>query len=524
MERTAGSYSRALAVAIALVALGACAKAEPPGLVERVRAGLSAGRPIEDVGAIRMVTTVETADSVIGRGEVVASRSPLRYREMIEVAGVRQTATVIGDRGWYEDPNGRVRAVSGDELATYRLAHALLFQTWLDDPEPAGFERVVEGDTVRFVPREDGATRSLGFADSDGVLLPSELRQRQQGTEVGTTFEDWRVVDGVRIPFRSVQRTGDPRFDLAMVTTEVEVSDELPADAITTPVEGHPEDARVLDPAAAGAIPIELVGNLPVVEVDVGGRDGLLFLIDSGAGATVVASSLAEELDLPSRGTLEARGGGGSEAASFVDLPPVRLPGVEVDGQTVVTLPLDGLAETLGRPIRGILGWDFLSRFVVELDYPGRRLALFAPGTYEPRTGASPVPLRVEANVPRVTGAIDGHAGSFLLDTGNAARLFVHASFAREIGLIDRAEESEILIAGIGGEEATMGAVIDRLDLGDVSWTHVPATLPSTDVGILALDEAIGNVGSALFADAVIALDYDEGVFWIWRAASASER
>ena len=76
---------------------------------------------------------------------------------MIEVAGVRQTATVIGDRGWYEDPNGRVRAVSGDELATYRLAHALLFQTWLDDPEPAGFKRAdpAERQLGALEPRKD---------------------------------------------------------------------------------------------------------------------------------------------------------------------------------------------------------------------------------------------------------------------------------------------------------------------------------------------------------------------------------
>jgi len=460
----------------------------------------------------------------VGAGEVAGARDPLRYWETLEIAGSVQTASPLDGEAWYRDPNGQSRPVSGDELATYALAHALVFHTWLDT-DPPGFSRAVDDSGVTFTPRGEGATRRLVLERLAGRLLPVRLEQRQQGTAVTTTFEDWREVDGILFPFSSTQKTGDPRFDVRMIVSAVELLDELPADAVVAPDGPGPDDARVTDRALAGAIPLELVGGLPVVRVEIEGRTGLSFLLDTGAGATVIAASLSDSLGLRTRGIVEARGGGGSEAATFVDVPSLTLPGVEVDTQIIVALPLETLSAALGRPVHGILGWDFLSRFVVEIDYPGLRVAVSPAGDYEPPPGATRIPLRLEANVPRIGGVIDGRAGSLLLDTGNASTLFLHAAFAREADLIEEAEETELRISGIAGEEPTLGVVVDRLEIGPLAWEGVSAVVPIGDEGILAIDEAIGNVGSALFLDAVIALDYGEGALWIRRTTdSASSR
>jgi hypothetical protein len=62
--------------------------------------------------------------------------------------------------------------------------------------------------------------------------------------------------------------------------------------------------------------------------------------------------------------------------------------GARVADQLVSTVPLDALEAPLGRPLDGILGYDFLSRFIVELgglawsryrlvlDYSGERVWL----------------------------------------------------------------------------------------------------------------------------------------------------
>jgi hypothetical protein len=50
--------------------------------------------------------------------------------------------------------------------------------------------------------------------------------------DVVTTFEDWRTIDGVRVPFVSTQRTGDPRFDLRRRTVTFSVLDALADDVV----------------------------------------------------------------------------------------------------------------------------------------------------------------------------------------------------------------------------------------------------------------------------------------------------
>jgi predicted aspartyl protease len=522
-----GLVIAAIAVALAgeaPAAAPASPASDPAGTLARIRAALSAGRPIDSVAAVRTVADVVMDGEVVGSAEAVGSREPLRYREVLEIAGARQSATVVGDRGWYVDPNGHAREVSGDELATYVLGHALLFHTYLES-DPPGFSREIDAGGITFVPEGSGASRRLELGAAADPDLPSRLVQRQQGTDVATTLEDWREIDGIRFPLVSTQTTGDARFDVRLVATDVELLDALPADAILPPESSPPDDARLTDPTRAAAIPLELVGGLPLVQVEVHGRPGLSFLVDSGAGATVLAASLADSLGLEARGTLEARGGGGSEAASFADIDTLRLPGVEVTGQIVVTLPLAELGRGIGRPVHGILGWDFLSRFAVEIDYPAARLRVFPSGGYDPPAGATRLPLRLEANVPRVEGSVEGRPGSFLLDTGNSSSLFLHSRFAREAGLLERAEESALRIHGIGGEEKTLHLVVDRLALGPLAWEGVPAAVSTAAEGILALDEAIGNVGSGLLRDSVVALDYRAGSLWIApSSASASDR
>lgn len=499
---------------------------EARDLLSEVRDGLEAGRKIETLAHTHSVARIESGGSVIGRVETWARRDPPALVEVLDLSGVTQTATLVGDRAWFRDPNGRVREATGDEAASYRLAHALLFHTYLD-AAPAGFQRILTSSSIVFVPDGRGAPRSLELGGGDGDRrIPTRFLQRQQGVDLETTFSEWRPVDGVLFPFQSEQTSDDGRFDLVIVTTEVSFPDRLDPDRFLPPGENDSrQDARITDPALATAIPVKRLGTLLSVDVTVNGRHAG-FLIDTGAAATVLSSRFAETLGLPARGLVEARGAGGSEPARFVDVDRLTLPGVEVTNQTLVMLPLDGLRAAFTVPIDGILGYDFLSRFAVEVDYPGERLALFAPGTYEPPPGASLVPLRIEANVPRIDAALDElPAASFLLDLGNASPLVLHTAFAAEHGYADRATPGSPL-TGIGGVAAMSTVTVDRLVLGSETFRDVDASIARSARGVLSLDESVGNLGSGLFANSIVAFDYGAGALWIVSpsADSASDR
>ena len=470
--------------------------------------------------ALRMEGVVERAGAAVGRAETLASRKPRALRETLEVDGARQVVTLIGDDAWIEDPNGVVRAASGDELSAILLAHALQFHDWVHG-ELAGFDVRVDDSApaaplVRLTPQPDGPERRLLLARSGGHWLPDHLEETKEGQAIVTTFEDWKVVAGTRFPLLSHQSTGDARFDLAIRTTSMKPLDSLPKDSIAPPVAGPRGSVTFTDAARARAIPLVKNGGVPFVRVQVLDASDLGFLIDTGAAATIVSSELVERLGLPARGVVEARGAGGSEIARYVDVASLRLPGVELRDQTIVALPLDTISAALSSPIDGILGYDFLSRFAVEFDDVAGRLALFPPGSYTPRPNAIRLPLRLESNVPRLEGVLEGrHAGSFLLDTGNATPLLLHTSFAAEHGFLDRAQDSTFALSGIGGDLRMQRVAIDSLSFGPLHLGPVTAVLAPEGTGVVSLESSIGNVGSSLFAGRVLALDYGAGAFWV---------
>jgi predicted aspartyl protease len=511
------SYRWAAAGAIGGVLGTAAFAADTDDALARLRAAVAAGRDPAALVAHRSAATVHMGGEEVGRVETIALRSPRRLRELSVIAGVRQVVTLLGDDGWLEDTNGAVRPLTGDELSGARIAHSLLFHSYLDG---SGEDLLVEveGDSITLRPRDGTGEALLALGEGS---RPVWFERTMSGTRARTTFSDWRPADGVLWPFASTQTTGDPRFDLTLTTTEASYPEALPEAAIPAPVAGPACDFAVTDVDSARAIAFEPVGALIILPVLVGECAGR-FLLDTGAGATVLDEAFARSLGLQPRGAMEARGAGGSRTARFVDVERLALPGIEISRQTVVTVPLDDVEAALGTRIDGILGYDFLSRFAVEIDYALQRLALFPSGGYVPRGGAARCPLRIEANVPRLEGRLDGeHAGSFVLDTGNAYALLLHAPFVRRHGL-GLGQGEDLTITGVGGEEAMRRARVDSLAFGDAVFRDVPALLATSESGAIALEESIGNVGGALFRDSVLAFDYGAGALWIAPSASAA--
>jgi len=56
---------------------------------------------------------------------------------------------------------------------------------------------------------------------------------------------------------------------------------------------------------------------------------------------------------------------------------------------------------------------------------------------------------------------------------------------------------------------------VSSLALGEALFRDVPAFFSLSGQGIVAIDEAIGNVGGGLFSRGVLAFDYREGSLWI---------
>lgn len=88
------------------------------------------------------------------------------------------------------------------------------------------------------------------------------------------------------------------------------------------------------------------------------------------------------------------------------------------------TVDLQPLQAGLGKKIEGILGYDFLSRFVVTVDYQSRTMTVTAPWAFHANASAQPLQIEFRGKWAFVKGelALTGPVtvqDSFMIDSGS---------------------------------------------------------------------------------------------------------
>ena len=139
--------------------------------------------------------------------------------------------------------------------------------------------------------------------------------------------------------------------------------------------------------SAAGGVPFRLADEekpLVLVAVRLGEQGPFQFALDTGASMTVVSPEVARGLGAGDRRPAKMLGGGGRVAGLSGAVARVRVG--EQDGREVgvVIGPFLGpLSEVVGTRLDGILGYNFLRRFRVTIDYPARHLVLEPGADFE---------------------------------------------------------------------------------------------------------------------------------------------
>ncbi len=138
-----------------------------------------------------------------------------------------------------------------------------------------------------------------------------------------------------------------------------------------------------LKPKGYHEIPLTLVasGHLDV-EVKVKGQK-LLFILDTGSGATVIDTDIAKRLGLTIQKTGQTLAGiGGTHPLEKTVLDPLEIGPAHGRDEAVVSSLADVNAErkkVAARPCDGLLGAGILQLFGAIIDYPSSRLFLLDP-------------------------------------------------------------------------------------------------------------------------------------------------
>lgn len=178
------------------------------------------------------------------------------------------------------------------------------------------------------------------------------------------------------------------------------------------------------------------------------------------------------------------------------------------------------------RDIAGIVGYDFISRFVVTLDYDRDVLVLNDPKTFHFAGSEAPLPMVMNGVVPALRGTLDGrYEGLFRLDVGSSSTVDLHSPFAKKHGLEKRLRDARTVTgAGFGGHFTSSLGRAREMAFGPYHWADPMVSISHATEGAFASEEFAGNVGNRILERFRVTLDYDGRRVWLEPGARYRER
>lgn len=269
--------------------------------------------------------------------------------------------------------------------------------------------------------------------------------------------------------------------------------------------QGQPPSLEVGEASrCAVAIPYRSEGGLIVLPLSLEGMRGFNLALDTGTNISAlysseVASALGIRLDRPAL----ARGfGSGSVEVTLSS--PVQIAGGGVDlveAQMAVhdMARLPRLGQDL--EIHGLIGWELLARWMVEIDPRAGIVTLHPRPHPEPPPDTRQLELEIIDNRPIVKARVTTEEGKrvkvrLLVDTGSGSLISLVIDSSRHLRL--PAEARQVRVLGVGGATVAHAGALRELELGGLKISSPQATfvprykLPAS-LRIPRLNGVLGN-------------------------------
>jgi Aspartyl protease/PDZ domain len=264
---------------------------------------------------------------------------------------------------------------------------------------------------------------------------------------------------------------------------------------------------------SSGCIPFDTTG----IHVDLPGTmngQPMNFTLDSGSSGCVIDAEKAKAIGLVAHGSNESLGAGGPQQGSEVDSVSVALPGFEMRDLWMDTLDLRAISAQSAKAMDGILGHQFFTNCIVEIDYLKGCVTFSDPATWRYTGKGAVLPLHFKENHPYVTSSVGlpgGRTltGEWVIDTGSAGVLILAADVVERENLIVTAGRTVSSKAqGVGrGVDLRTGRV-ERFDLGPFSFAKPIATFQPTGAGRVSAPGTLGNIGNGILNRFKVTFDY----------------
>ncbi len=444
----------------------------------------------------------------------VWTEKPGKSRAEVDLGVLKMTQGDDGKAQWVLDSNGKLQMITNPDSAAIKRREIKEKIQNFDYVDPnsrifkvsyAGIQSV-EGKkcyVIRIANTINSDVDSSFIDVKDFLVRKSVSIAGEESSD--NYYKDYRKVDGMMVPFWTKQVARETGQVQEITLSKYESNPEVDSTIFEPPAETT-KDYQFVNGDKAEDIPFRLIDNhlfMPAI-VDCHER---LWVLDTGASMSVVNAAFADELGLVRQGDMKGKGAGGTVKIEFATLPSLTVKGIKFDPQTVAVIDMSELSRLMGIDFAGILGYDFLSRFVTKIDYADELVSFYDPAAFKYTGNGHELKMHVKGSVFTVDATLDGdHSGSWLFDLG-ASNTSLEPAYAVQNGYAAR---KGVLGLGHGAANyfTTKSVRCDSIDVAGYQIDNPAISFDYGDADTTIRPDEIGTLGNTLFRNFVVYADY----------------
>ncbi|WP_253271531.1 aspartyl protease family protein [Flavihumibacter sp. ZG627] len=241
--------------------------------------------------------------------------------------------------------------------------------------------------------------------------------------------------------------------------------------------------------------------------------DSLNFILDTGSGGISLDSTTVRELNIPTEASDRTiRGIAGLKTVRFANNHTLHFPGLQVDSLNFHINDYDILTSVYGERIDGIIGYSFLSRYIVKVDYDTTRLFIYTKGYMKYPKGGHLIKPTL-ATIPVVTNRLKEErdvTSRFFFDTGAGLCLLFTEDFVNDSSLFSKKKRVLTTQAeGLGGKTTMKLTTLKEFRIGPYRFRKIPTFIFEDEFNVTSYPYLGGLIGNDLLRRFNVILNYE---------------
>jgi hypothetical protein len=437
---------------------------------------------------------------------------PLKYRLEEDYGVIKQLFGDDGRQSWTVDPNRKVQIQRDEDTLKRRKVKALLEIYDHVNPDSKNFiltyegEKKVSGADCLVVKMENiiNEDSTFFFINKENYYIVKSIL-KQPDVEIHTLFSDYRETGGIIHPFHEeteiLPREKKETLQLEKYEFNLKIDGALfavPGDDV--------EDFRFINNESSENVPFIFIENSIYIPVTIN-SETRLWLFDNGASMSIIDAGYASYLGLKPEGEIKGFGIASVFDFSFVTMPSYRVGEIEIRPQKIFSYK--GLSDRFyDSDIVGVLGHDFVSRFVTKIDYAAKTMSFYHPDRFKYKGNGTAIDAPLRNKIFSLPATVDNkYKGRWTLDLG-AFDVSFHYPYAIKNGMLDF-KGVERISADLGGQHRERTVRFESMEIGGYKVLYPLINIPlEKGKGSNVSKEIIGNIGNSLLRHFTVYLDY----------------